>query len=687
MKHRFQALCLSGTLSLGLASCVLPGPPSRVWDDWWSGDPGETLFIPVTANDAAVEIASTTCLSGSTPSTCSEALHPAAAGTLSGPDMSEVYTFTPNPGWTGTARFDYRAFAAGGSDAFADAEVTIVVSAPDTVIRQDGGGDVSLYGIWERSVTNSTDYDPVAKNRFDFRDIELQGTFVAPSGASTDFFGFYDGDGAGGATGNVWKIRFMPTEVGTYTYSLSFTDGTPIPGAAGSFVVVDTGLAGPASLLGPSPPQSYHLEDARGTPIAWKGYNIFGVTKFVGVTIMDEVPYHRGIVEDQLIGQGYNATMISDGRDWFDDFILDPNPLTGGTFDLVRLTRGDGLIDLLAAKGVWTVNWTCFVGGGGLWADFFTFQDPQYPLNPDRYRPVVRYFTARYAPFYNYFGWSPSWETWETHDGINPDNSGKTEEVAQYLASISPWEKFPAAHDRARADWTDWQRIQLRQKQSDTIADGNTRVSTGGFSGYDYVIMGAEDIWERSSGALGQPTNGDEVRHAIWGELLAGVLPLYYEWNSFGHWPVGGPGNGAGDAFNKIALDYWTAQTSWSNHTMQNGLVGTDTTNAKASGWPDREYAICDQNGGSNSLDLTAVDATASFALEWLDPLTGAVTPDGFVSGGQVVALDPPPAVSTEWCAFLRFLCFGDGSTGDTDGDEQCDDLDGALLEAAGGLE
>ncbi|MDX1739973.1 MAG: DUF5060 domain-containing protein [Rhodothermales bacterium] len=665
LQARLRCVLLSMAILLSAASAPLGAVvPSRVFDDWWGGDIDETLLIPVTANDEGV--GSTSVLVG---------LSPAGAGTLTGPSASDVYTFTPSAGWSGTASFTYRAYEfAGQTGDFDDALVTIVVSAPSTVIREDGTGDVPLYGVWERAVVNTTDYDSVGKNRFDFRAIELQGTFESPTSVTTDFFGFYDGDGAGGLTGTVWKIRFMPTEVGTYTYTLSFTDGTPIPGADGSFTVVDTGLPGPVALMGPSPPESYHLEDARGAAIAWKGYNLHGANKDVPLPAADQIHYYRGIVEDQLIGQGYNATMISSGRYWFGSFIDDP---INGTFNLLRFTAADELNDLLAAQGVWTVNWTCFVGQQeDRWPDFYTFQDAQFPSDPDRYRPVVRYFTARYAPFYNYFGWSQSWETWETHGGINPDDSGKTEEVAKYLASISPWEKFPAAHDRARSDWTDWQRVQLRQIQSRTISDGNTRVSTGGFAGYDYVIIGAEDIWERSSGSLGQPRNGEEVRHAVWGEILAGVLPLYYEWNSFDHWPAGGPGNGEGDQYNKIALDYWTGRTTWYEHTMQNGLVGTDTANARASGWPGQEYLICDQNGGSNSIDLTGVVASTSFALEWLDPLTGDVTPDGVVSGGQIVTLDPPPSVSTEWCALLEWTCLADADCDDGDfcnGVETCD--------------
>jgi len=60
---------------------------------------------------------------------------------------------------------------------------------------------VPLYGIFEVGVTNNNSYS----NPFDFEEVGLQGKFTSPSGVMTSFFGFYDGDGAGGQEGNVCK--------------------------------------------------------------------------------------------------------------------------------------------------------------------------------------------------------------------------------------------------------------------------------------------------------------------------------------------------------------------------------------------------------------------------------------------------------------------------------------------------
>lgn len=58
-----------------------------------------------------------------------------------------------------------------------------------------------------------------------FLDYRLQVQFTAPSGNSLNVPGHFDGDGKGGPQGNVWRVRFLPTEPGEWTYRVSFRKG------------------------------------------------------------------------------------------------------------------------------------------------------------------------------------------------------------------------------------------------------------------------------------------------------------------------------------------------------------------------------------------------------------------------------------------------------------------------------
>lgn len=88
---------------------------------------------------------------------------------------------------------------------------------------------VALSGLYETIVTNDTHH----ANKF--RDVTLNAIFTSPSGRQVNSFGFYDGDGSGGQAGNIWKLRFMPDEIGAWAYTYTWSDGTL--GGSGDFSV------------------------------------------------------------------------------------------------------------------------------------------------------------------------------------------------------------------------------------------------------------------------------------------------------------------------------------------------------------------------------------------------------------------------------------------------------------------
>jgi hypothetical protein len=110
------------------------------------------------------------------------------------------------------------------------------------------------------SFTGPSASETTASPNNPFLDYRLQVTFTGPSGQRYVVPGFFDGDGNGGATGNVWRVRFAPDQAGTWTYQASFRKGsnvavdlsstagspTGFDGASGTFAVADrnTGAAG-----------------------------------------------------------------------------------------------------------------------------------------------------------------------------------------------------------------------------------------------------------------------------------------------------------------------------------------------------------------------------------------------------------------------------------------------------------
>lgn len=115
----------------------------------------------------------------------------------------------------------------------------IIFSIPFLFISPNtANAQVPLYEIHEETMINTGIYT----NRYDFSEIELRGVYTSPTGKVYNHIGYHSGNGYGGQIGQVWKIKFMPDEIGTWSYSLTWSDGSP--GFAGVFDVVDSKRVG-----------------------------------------------------------------------------------------------------------------------------------------------------------------------------------------------------------------------------------------------------------------------------------------------------------------------------------------------------------------------------------------------------------------------------------------------------------
>ena len=73
-----------------------------------------------------------------------------------------------------------------------------------------------------------------------YRDVSLDVTYRAPSGPKVQFWGLLDGS-------NLWKLRFMPDEVGRWNCEARLDDRSGE--AAGAFECVDSDLPGRLSVF------------------------------------------------------------------------------------------------------------------------------------------------------------------------------------------------------------------------------------------------------------------------------------------------------------------------------------------------------------------------------------------------------------------------------------------------------
>ena len=274
-----------------------------------------------------------------------------------------------------------------------------------TGIISSASDPVSLYRLFETSVVNPQNYDN------HFTDVELQVQYQAPSGRLINFMGFYDGDGQGGGDarhGQVWTMRFMPNEVGTWKYVYRWSDGHP--GGSGQFECV-------AKDAGKGIIQAYnqnpHWFAYNGTDPVWvKSYYETGHG-----SIAQDFDWIVKHVYGPLIDHGYNHLQVN----WllslccFQQYYLDgPKP---DTFDLSLYKEGE--IEESMNLGVWhrmekhlgwlnqrDVSVHMFLGVDGSKND-----GPAWgKLSSEEKDFFARYMVARLAPFANLAGWNYVWE-------------------------------------------------------------------------------------------------------------------------------------------------------------------------------------------------------------------------------------------------------------------------------------
>jgi hypothetical protein len=100
-----------------------------------------------------------------------------------------------------------------------------------------------------------------------FRDVQVSAEFVhIDTGEKLMVPGFFDGDGAGGPTGRIWKIRFLPTKPGRWTWRTSATmSETGLSGQTGALLATPPGAGNHGPIARPNPPY-LHLSHADGHP-------------------------------------------------------------------------------------------------------------------------------------------------------------------------------------------------------------------------------------------------------------------------------------------------------------------------------------------------------------------------------------------------------------------------------------
>ena len=428
--------------------------------------------------------------------------------------------------------------------------------------------NVPLYGAFELTVTNNKSYS----NKFDYTVIELQGKFTSPSGkVINNVYGFYDGDGKGGQNGNVWRLRFMPTERGTWTYSYTWTDGTS--GGSGSFSCVASDYRGPLQIDTKKP---WYFKTMDGQPFHAKGYDLhqigpmgveWGPSKqpapvYEAVDWSDDIDdAHYAAMDEYMVPKGYNLTMLGSANN-------ENYPPTYWVNDNAKVFN----------VAVWKVTENIYIHARERGIYCFQF-DGLIRITPcqrdgnncetlNRWnKQIVRYNVARLSSIYSHTGYNPTRENFKLpRQGYS---KAEMNSLMEFCKSSIPsnYGALLTIHDNMYSEFSGWQDYVIRQHPSQHL-EGNSKDSQKGnnndrgvdidasYAPYNFPVIGAEDVWE------GLTQNGvEQCIRPLWGQMMAGVIPLYSEWNRW----IDVQGTGVAEEPYSRGMDWWFANVDYRN--------------------------------------------------------------------------------------------------------------------------
>ncbi len=531
-----------------------------------------------------------------------------------------------------------------------------------------------------------------------FLDYRLQVAFKGPSGRTHNVPGFFDGDGKGGGTGNVWKVRVSPDEAGEWSCVASFRAGkevavsldpaagkpTHFDGASGSFGVGERDPRAPGFLkwgrleyVGKHYLKlrdgSYWIKGGADCPenfLAYKGFdNTPNGRHRYAAHIPDWKPgdpdwgngQAKGIIgalnylASRHVNSIYFLTMNigGDGKDtWPFAGRIDPDGNRSNDnlhYDISKLRQWETVFDHAQRKGILL---------------HFVLNEAEEPnkrelddgeLGVER-KLFFREMVARFG-HHNALQWNIS----EEYDlGLNL-GADRVKRFAEYIQKVDPYGHPITVHNQGRNPDPAWRPFL-----------GDKRFSMTSLQYYQELAGRGKEIekWRRLSAEAGRPipicldeirwttkdNQANQRKDIVWPTFLSGghtehFLDQRLDTEDFRQYDDLWVWTWHARKFMEENLPFWQMEPS---DKLLSGAAASDPRNqvfAKAG----EVYAVylADASKGAR-LDLDK--ASGKFTLHWYNPRTGEFQgKKSILTGGRRVRLtEVPHSPSEDWVALVK---------------------------------
>ncbi|MDX2213900.1 MAG: Calx-beta domain-containing protein [Oculatellaceae cyanobacterium bins.114] len=471
--------------------------------------------------------------------------------------------------------------------------------------------------------------------------ISVDVTFTGPGGTFT-VPAFYDGNGNGGSTGNIWKVRFSANSIGNWSFTTSSTNSL-LNGYNGSFTVNTTPTSAPdlfrqGRLLYAD---SHYLRFADG------GYWIKGGAddpEAILGTALGDFNAKRATI-DYLASRGVNSVYIitnnvdGDGNDawpWLGDTLATAKTNSTGSstrFDISRLQQ---------------------------WEDFFTYVQSRNMVihmvleDDNAWSGYDR--TLYYREMIARFGHLPGiiWNIGEEAEENYTD--AQLRQFASQLRSLDPYDHPITVHRSTSNTWQFFGNSNFDLTSIEIDPPGGAELfSTTTIPNVNTFVINNRN----ASITQGRPIpisidetpRVDVVNNSTRLKMRSEVLyPTYLAGGIYElHYYYQDPVTGAGGTVTPTQVEpMWTdmryarqfVEALPFNTMAPNNALLSNTNGNYAFAQTGIAYGIYLRNGGSVDLDLSNV--TGTYRVRWYNVTTGQYTAGGSIEGGDWRTLTSP---------------------------------------------
>lgn len=450
-------------------------------------------------------------------------------------------------------------------------------------------------------------YDGAQGTPNPFTDVELTAEITAPGGRKIVVDGFFDGDGAGGQSGSVFKVRVFADTVGTWSW-ITQSNVPSLHGKTGTFScsgnLSGTFGQGPVE-QNPAHPRSFRHRQGGAIYLLGKYLDKAAPAnlRFSHTMFSEErTDADRRALLDRHLGMALNKMNV---------YLANQNDYSGvsttpwlGTadandktrFDLARWRMYEQWLKEMRAAGFVTQLWLFADGFGNL-------------PDADRKR-LIRYGMARLSGYANtIFTLMTEWQEGWTEAEVDSH--------MVYLQQHNPWDRLASVHGLPGdfsfpdAPWADY--IDLQAGVTATVDHALVHDL-----GLENRQMAARPMIQEEFG-MGDET--DAERKKVWAAFTSGAA-----------------GSGTG-AFLK-PFSQFVRTVAFERMVPADGLVLTGSAYVLAEA--GRSYVVYLYDGGTVSLDLSGASGTVE--ADWFNPRTGVFQAGAAVSGGAARAFTAPAA-------------------------------------------